>query len=108
MPHPNSVTLETTPPVEAVPPVEAARDREAVGRAAQAVAEAVRIAWWTAVHLLRYVFVGCGADRTVRLAVLLRGYLLRMGPLYIKAEQVLGTRSRRCTGRCCPAATSWR
>jgi glutamate-1-semialdehyde 2,1-aminomutase len=61
--------------------------------AAQAVAEGVRIVWWTALYLLRYLFTNRRADHTLRLAVLLRGYLLRMGPLYIKAGQVLGTQS---------------
>lgn len=59
-------------------------------RVAQAAVEAVRAAWWTAVLAVRF---GLGRHDRVRAARLLRAYLLRMGPLYIKAGQVLGTQS---------------
>jgi glutamate-1-semialdehyde 2,1-aminomutase len=55
-----------------------------------ACVETVRVAWWTAVLLVRF---GLGRRDQARMAGLLRGYLLRMGPLYIKAGQVLGTQS---------------
>lgn len=62
--------------------------------AAAAVAEAGRIGWWSAFYLVRFLLGrGRGRDARLRTAALLRGYLLRMGPLYIKAGQVLGTQS---------------
>lgn len=59
------------------------------------VIEGGRIGWWTTWYLLRYVLARrpSGGDRSLHLAVLLRSYLLRMGPLYMKAGQVLGTQS---------------
>lgn len=79
----------------------AAGTRRAGGRrlrlAAGAAAEVGRLVWWTAYFLVRWamghaVRRGHGDPRH-RLAVLLRSYLLRMGPLYMKAGQVLGTQS---------------
>ncbi|MFC4054625.1 aminotransferase class III-fold pyridoxal phosphate-dependent enzyme [Actinomadura syzygii] len=55
-----------------------------------AVVEAGRVLWWTVVLAVRF---GLGRRDRVRAARLLRAYLLRMGPLYIKAGQVLGTQS---------------
>ncbi|MEU8900639.1 aminotransferase class III-fold pyridoxal phosphate-dependent enzyme [Nocardia sp. NPDC048505] len=60
-----------------------------------AAVEAGRLLWWTGLYGARYVFSGAakkGADRKAA-ARLLRGYLLRMGPLYVKAGQVLGTQT---------------
>jgi len=58
------------------------------------VVETVRICWWTSLSVVSYLFrQRGGTDRNVRLAIQLRKYLLRMGPLYIKAGQVLGTQS---------------
>ncbi|WP_447041545.1 aminotransferase class III-fold pyridoxal phosphate-dependent enzyme [Streptomyces sp. DSM 118878] len=56
----------------------------------KAVLESFRVAWWTAVLVVGF---GLGRRDRVRAARLLRRYLLRMGPLYIKAGQVLGTQS---------------
>jgi len=61
--------------------------------ATQAASEAGRILWWTAYHAVLYVSHRDRTDRRLRLAAVLRSYLLRMGPLYIKAGQVLGTQS---------------
>ncbi|GLY33532.1 hypothetical protein Kisp02_68970 [Kineosporia sp. NBRC 101731] len=52
------------------------------------VSEGVRIVGWSCVFGLRRALPGGPGD-----AELLRGYLLRLGPLYIKAGQVLGTQS---------------
>ncbi|MET8102830.1 aminotransferase class III-fold pyridoxal phosphate-dependent enzyme [Streptomyces sp. NPDC005236] len=64
---------------------------------AGAVVEAGRLLWWTAYYTMRWgldrVSRSGGPDPRLRLATLLRGYLLRMGPLYMKAGQVLGTQS---------------
>lgn len=60
----------------------------------QVALEGGRITWWTGFYLARYIVIGrVRDDRWSRLASLMRGYLLRMGPLYIKAGQVLGTQS---------------
>ncbi|MFE0188076.1 aminotransferase class III-fold pyridoxal phosphate-dependent enzyme [Streptomyces sp. NPDC058989] len=63
----------------------------------QAAVEAGRLVWWTAYYLVRWIAEGGHrrgrAERLPRLAELLRGYLMRMGPLYMKAGQVLGTQS---------------
>jgi len=60
----------------------------------QTIFEGIRTVGWTAAYGLRYVLTrrnGTGAQ--LRRAVLLRDYLLRMGPLYMKAGQVLATQS---------------
>ena len=58
------------------------------------VVETMRIFWWTSNSAFSYLFrQRGGTDRNVRLAIHLKKYLLRMGPLYIKAGQVLGTQS---------------
>jgi glutamate-1-semialdehyde 2,1-aminomutase len=60
----------------------------------QAVFEGVRTVGWTTAHGLRYVATRRKhPDPELRRAVLLRNYLLRMGPLYMKAGQVLATQS---------------
>jgi glutamate-1-semialdehyde 2,1-aminomutase len=56
----------------------------------RAVVEGLRATWWTTALLLRFAL---GKHDRIRAAGLLRRYLLRMGPLYIKAGQVLGTQS---------------
>lgn len=61
-----------------------------------AAVEGLRIIWWTCLYLLRYL---AGPRNRERLAGLLRAYLLRMGPLYVKAGQVLGTQSGVLTER---------
>ncbi|WP_336007586.1 aminotransferase class III-fold pyridoxal phosphate-dependent enzyme [Streptomyces sp. KLMMK] len=58
--------------------------------AAQALLESCRVAWWTAVLAAGLCL---GRRDRARSSRLLRAYLLRMGPLYIKAGQVLGTQS---------------
>ncbi|NJP78980.1 AarF/ABC1/UbiB kinase family protein, partial [Streptomyces sp. AA8] len=58
--------------------------------AAQALLESCRVAWWTAVLAAGLCL---GRRDRARASRLLRAYLLRMGPLYIKAGQVLGTQS---------------
>lgn len=52
--------------------------------------EGIRAVWWTVFLLVR---LGLARHDRLQMAGLLRGYLLRMGPLYIKAGQVLGTQS---------------
>jgi glutamate-1-semialdehyde 2,1-aminomutase len=54
----------------------------------QLVLEGFRLVSWTAFFTIRYAI----SDRR-RPAALLRRYLLRLGPLYVKAGQVLGTQS---------------
>jgi glutamate-1-semialdehyde 2,1-aminomutase len=61
--------------------------------AAQAAAEATRILCWTTYYAGLYLVRRDRGDRRLRLATTLRSYLLRMGPLYMKAGQVLGTQS---------------
>ncbi|MEV0247644.1 aminotransferase class III-fold pyridoxal phosphate-dependent enzyme [Nocardia sp. NPDC050712] len=60
-----------------------------------AAVEAGRLLWWTGLYGARYVLSGAGRrdDNQQAAARLLRGYLLRMGPLYVKAGQVLGTQT---------------
>ena len=63
---------------------------------ARAVVEGGRIALWTAVYGARACAVVLGGDRTRRdlaLSGLVRAYLLHLGPLYMKAGQVLATQS---------------
>ncbi|MCX2181999.1 aminotransferase class III-fold pyridoxal phosphate-dependent enzyme [Streptomyces sp. SKN60] len=59
--------------------------------------EAGRLLWWTSCFMLRWVLDRAlhpgRPDARRRLAALLRSYLLRMGPLYMKAGQILGTQS---------------
>jgi glutamate-1-semialdehyde 2,1-aminomutase len=58
--------------------------------------EAVRIVVWTVVYGARFAFAGRGRgaeEREVRRSAVVRKYLLRMGPLYMKACQVLATQS---------------
>ncbi|RJO79267.1 aminotransferase class III-fold pyridoxal phosphate-dependent enzyme [Nocardia panacis] len=65
-------------------------------RSGLAAVEAGRLLWWTGFYGARYALSGArrkGAAGQVSAAKLLRGYLLRMGPLYIKAGQVLGTQT---------------
>lgn len=64
--------------------------------ACHAAVEGFRIIGWTGLYLLRYL---AGPRDRERLAGLLRTYLLRMGPLYVKAGQVLGTQSGVLTER---------
>lgn len=85
----------------------------------QVLVEGARIVWWTLFYLIRAAAATtagrstaevtgrgtaidrstaaangrAGDDRWTRLARLTRGYLLHMGPLYIKAGQVFGTQS---------------
>jgi glutamate-1-semialdehyde 2,1-aminomutase len=68
--------------------------RQRLHLAARALSEAGRLLWWTAYHVVVFYSTRAGrGDRSLRLAATLRSYLLRMGPLYIKAGQVLGTQS---------------
>ncbi|WP_243636695.1 aminotransferase class III-fold pyridoxal phosphate-dependent enzyme [Rhodococcus sp. Eu-32] len=55
--------------------------------------EAIRIIVWTTVFALRYYTRPKRLRSDEFMAGLLRGFLLRMGPLYMKAGQVLGTQS---------------
>lgn len=61
-----------------------------------AAVEAGRVALWTAFYGARACAVALGGDRPgrdVALSGVVRAYLLRMGPLYMKAGQVLATQS---------------
>lgn len=56
--------------------------------------EGARIFWWSLYYGVRYVLAGRhGEDSDVRRSVVVREYLIRMGPLYMKAGQVLATQS---------------
>lgn len=63
----------------------------------QAVVEGLRILVWTAVYGARAAAVAVQprdrAGRDVAVSGVVRAYLLRMGPLYMKAGQVLATQS---------------
>lgn len=58
-----------------------------------AALEATRFMWWTTLAAVRYLGVRRSSEPAEQLGALLRDYLLRMGPLYVKAGQVLGTQS---------------
>ncbi|WP_338757827.1 aminotransferase class III-fold pyridoxal phosphate-dependent enzyme [Nocardia vulneris] len=57
------------------------------------IAETVRLAWWTSILAAEYLLVPRNRTDDVRKTAMLRRYLLRMGPLYIKAGQILGTQT---------------
>src|SRR5688500_2703834 len=63
----------------------------------QAVREGVRTVVWTVAYGTRFALTGLRGgtreQREVRRAAVVRSYLLRMGPLYMKAGQVLATQS---------------
>ena len=65
------------------------RLRESLAGARDAALEPVRVTWWGMACLLPYLMT---RDEAMR-AALLKRLLLRLGPLYIKAGQVLGTQS---------------
>ncbi|BAX94463.1 aminotransferase class III-fold pyridoxal phosphate-dependent enzyme [Mycobacterium shigaense] len=64
-----------------------------ITRLAYSLAEAARLLLWTSVLALEYLGKPRSRRSDVRRAVLLRRFLLRMGPLYIKAGQILGTQT---------------
>ncbi|QIS09577.1 aminotransferase class III-fold pyridoxal phosphate-dependent enzyme [Nocardia arthritidis] len=69
---------------------------DALTKPGLAAVEAGRLLWWTGFYGARYALSGArkkGETGQVTAAKLLRGYLLNMGPLYIKAGQVLGTQT---------------
>ncbi|MEW1905447.1 aminotransferase class III-fold pyridoxal phosphate-dependent enzyme [Streptomyces sp. NPDC086147] len=87
-------------PAGGLVPRPGARRRTRVSRLRLAIgagSEAGRLLWWTSCFTLRWVLDRAlhpgRPDARRRLAALLRGYLLRMGPLYMKAGQILGTQS---------------
>ncbi|MFD3591112.1 aminotransferase class III-fold pyridoxal phosphate-dependent enzyme [Nocardia sp. NPDC058640] len=65
-----------------------------LAKPALAVIEAGRLLLWTGFYGSRYVLGAARRDHDQKAAArLLRDYLLRMGPLYVKAGQVLGTQT---------------
>ncbi|MGW4364376.1 aminotransferase class III-fold pyridoxal phosphate-dependent enzyme [Nocardia takedensis] len=62
-------------------------------RIAYGFTEAVRLGGWTGVLALEYALDPRNRRSDLRQAAMLRRYLLRMGPLYIKAGQILGTQT---------------
>jgi glutamate-1-semialdehyde 2,1-aminomutase len=79
--------IGTTNPVSAGPRAPLAT------RLAFGVTEELRRGWWTGLLVLEYALDYRDRHSDVRRAAMLRRYLLRMGPLYIKAGQILGTQT---------------
>jgi glutamate-1-semialdehyde 2,1-aminomutase len=85
-------------PTEPEPAQRRRRSRgDALRLGARAVVEAGRIAGWTTVYAARAAAVAAGrgepAAKQVRVSGVVRSYLIRMGPLYMKAGQVLATQT---------------
>jgi glutamate-1-semialdehyde 2,1-aminomutase len=60
----------------------------------QAALEGVRIVGWTVAYGIRFGLAGLGTDsKDVKRSIVVRRYLLRMGPLYMKGGQVLATQT---------------
>ncbi len=62
-------------------------------RLAFGLTETVRLLCWTSLLALEYILKPRSRRSDVRRAAIVRRYLLRMGPLYIKAGQILGTQT---------------
>jgi glutamate-1-semialdehyde 2,1-aminomutase len=68
------------------------RSRPRLRTVVQVPVEVGRAVLWSALHAVAYLLAR-GPDRERRRGAVLQGYLRRMGPLYIKAGQVLATQS---------------
>lgn len=88
---PNAEAVQPTVPRPVSPP---ARVDGPVAMVLAGAKEAARLTFWIIVYGVRAALtLRVTRDREVAIARLVRGFLLRMGPMYIKAGQVLGTQT---------------